>query len=154
MRVVSNFILILMKQEAHLRLYSVIRFKFICVLLLFIYSFSSIKFVATEKTLFFIFQLYYNRNLAYKINMAFIRNCLLLMQPLNLQDTSQVAILIKGDVIAISWQSVLLLVEETGVPVKNNRPIASLCQTLSHNLVSGTPRLSGIRTHCVSGHRH
>ena len=96
MRVVSNFILILMKQEAHLRLYSVIRFKFICVLLLFIYSFSSIKFVATEKTLFFIFQLYYNRNLAYKINMAFKRHCLLLMQPLNLQDTSQVAILIKG----------------------------------------------------------
>jgi hypothetical protein len=125
MRVVSNFILILMKQEAHLRLYSVIRFKFICVLLLFIYSFSSIKFVATEKTLFFIFQLYYNRNLAYKINMAFI-----------------------------SWQSVLLLVEETGVPGKNNRPIASRCQTLSHNLVSGTPRLSGIWTHCISGHRH
>ena len=47
-------------------------------------------------------------------------------------------------VIAISWQSVLLLVEETGVPGKNNRPIASRCQTLSHNLVSGTPRLSGI----------
>jgi len=37
----------------------------------------------------------------------------------------------------ISWQSVLL-VEETRVPGENH------WQTLSHNVVSSTPRLSGI----------
>ena len=35
----------------------------------------------------------------------------------------------------ISWRSVLL-VEETGVPWENHRPLASHCQTLSHNVVS------------------
>ena len=35
----------------------------------------------------------------------------------------------------ISWRSVLL-VEETG---ENDRPVASHCQTLSHNVVSSTP---------------
>ena len=49
----------------------------------------------------------------------------------------------------ISWRSVLL-VKETGVPGENHRPVASHCQTLSHNVVSSTPRLSGIRTHSVS----
>ena len=39
----------------------------------------------------------------------------------------------------ISWRSVLLL-EETGVPGENHRPVASPCQTLSHNVVSSTPR--------------
>ena len=39
----------------------------------------------------------------------------------------------------ILWQSVLL-VEETGVPGENHRPAASHCQTLSHNVVSSTPR--------------
>jgi len=38
-----------------------------------------------------------------------------------------------------SWQSVLL-VEETGVPRENHRPAASHLQTLSHNVVSSTPR--------------
>jgi hypothetical protein len=37
------------------------------------------------------------------------------------------------------WQSVLL-VEETGVPWENYRPIASHWQTLSHNVLSSTPR--------------
>jgi hypothetical protein len=37
---------------------------------------------------------------------------------------------------AISWRSVLL-VEETG---ENDQPIASHWQTLSHNVVSSTPR--------------
>ena len=46
----------------------------------------------------------------------------------------------------ISWRSVLL-VEETGV-ARKNRPVASHWQTLSHNVVSSTPRLSWIRTHC------
>jgi hypothetical protein len=36
------------------------------------------------------------------------------------------------------------LVEETG---ENHQPVASYWQTLSHNAVSSTPRLSGIRTH-------
>ena len=35
----------------------------------------------------------------------------------------------------ISWRSVLL-VEETGVPGENHRPVASHWQTLSHNVVS------------------
>jgi hypothetical protein len=52
----------------------------------------------------------------------------------------------------ISWPSVLL-VEETGVPPENHRPVASHWQT-SHNVVSSTPRLRGIRTHIVSGDRH
>ena len=38
----------------------------------------------------------------------------------------------------ISWWSVLL-VEETGVPEENNRPVARHWQTLSHNAVSSTP---------------
>ena len=37
----------------------------------------------------------------------------------------------------------------TGVPGENQRPAASHWQTLSHNVVSSTPRLSGIWTHKV-----
>jgi hypothetical protein len=44
---------------------------------------------------------------------------------------------------AISWQSVLM-VKETGVPGENHRPVTSHLQTLSHNIVSSTPHLSGI----------
>ena len=51
------------------------------------------------------------------------------------------------------WQSVLL-VEETRVPGENHQPVASHWQTLSHNVVSSTPRLSGIQTHNFSGDRH
>ena len=51
---------------------------------------------------------------------------------------------------AISWRSVLLL-EETGVPGENHRPVASYQQTLSQDVVSSTPRLSGVRTHNLSG---
>jgi len=47
----------------------------------------------------------------------------------------------------------VLLVEETGVPGENHRPAANHWQTLSHNVVSSTPLLSGVRTH-VSGDRH
>ena len=39
----------------------------------------------------------------------------------------------------ISWRLVLL-VEETGVPGENNRPVASHLPTLSHNVVSSKPR--------------
>jgi hypothetical protein len=53
----------------------------------------------------------------------------------------------------ISWRSVLE-VEETGVPGENHQPAKShYWQTLSHNVVLSTPRLSGIRTHNVSGDR-
>jgi len=41
--------------------------------------------------------------------------------------------------------------EETGVPEENDRPVASLLQSLSHNVVSSAPRLSGIGTHNFSG---
>ena len=44
--------------------------------------------------------------------------------------------------------------EETRVPRENHRPAASHRQTLSHNVVSSTPRLSGIQTHNISGDRH
>ena len=40
--------------------------------------------------------------------------------------------------------------EETGVPEENHQPVASHWQTLSHNVVSSTPRPSGFRTHNVS----
>ena len=43
-----------------------------------------------------------------------------------------------NNISVISWRSVLL-VEETGVPAENNRPVASHWQTLSHNVVSSTP---------------
>jgi hypothetical protein len=40
------------------------------------------------------------------------------------------------------------------VPGENHQHAASHWQTLSHNVVSGTPCLSVIRTHNVSGDRH
>jgi len=42
-----------------------------------------------------------------------------------------------NNISAISWQSILLM-EETGVPRENQ--VASHWQTLSHNVVSSTPR--------------
>ena len=54
-----------------------------------------------------------------------------------------------NNISVISWRSVSL-VEETRVPGENHRPVASHWQTLSHNVVSSSPRLNGIRTH-VSG---
>ena len=58
-----------------------------------------------------------------------------------------------SNISVLSWRSVLL-VEETGVPRGNYRPAASHWQTLSHNVVSSTPRINGISTHNVSGDRH
>jgi hypothetical protein len=55
-----------------------------------------------------------------------------------------------NNISVISWRSVLS-VEETGVPGENHRPFASNRQTSSHNIVSNTPRLSGVRTHNISG---
>ena len=53
----------------------------------------------------------------------------------------------------ISLHSVLL-VEETRVPRENHRLVACHWQTLSHNVVSSTPGLSGIQTHNVSDDKH
>ena len=58
-----------------------------------------------------------------------------------------------NNISAISWRQVLL-VEETGVPGENHRPVASHWQTFSHNVVSSTPCLSRIQTHNISGDRH
>ena len=58
-----------------------------------------------------------------------------------------------NNISVISWQSVLL-VEETGVPGKNHRTVANHWQTLSHNVVSSTSLLNGIRIHNLSGDRH
>jgi hypothetical protein len=48
-----------------------------------------------------------------------------------------------NNISAISWLSVVL-VEETGVPRENHGSVTSYREMLSHNVVSSTPRLSGI----------
>ena len=58
-----------------------------------------------------------------------------------------------NNISVISWQSVLLE-EESRVHVDNHRPVASHWHTLSHNVVSSTTRLSGVRTHNVGGDWH
>ena len=57
-----------------------------------------------------------------------------------------------NNISVISGRSVLF-VEEIGVPGENHCHVASHPQTLSHNVVSSRPRLSGIQTHNVSGDR-
>jgi len=44
-----------------------------------------------------------------------------------------------NNICVISWRTVVL-VEETGVPGENHWHVASHWQTLSHNVVSSTPR--------------
>ena len=44
------------------------------------------------------------------------------------------------------WRSVLL-VEETGVPRENHRPVASHWETLSHNIVTSTPHHERVYIH-------
>ena len=57
-----------------------------------------------------------------------------------------------NNISVISWRSVLL-VEETGGPGENHRPVAShYKQTLSHNVINLA--LIEIRTHNISGDRH
>jgi hypothetical protein len=58
-----------------------------------------------------------------------------------------------NNISVILWQPVLL-VEETSVPRKNQRLAAIHWQTLSYNVVSSTPRPSGIRTDNVGGDMH
>jgi hypothetical protein len=48
-----------------------------------------------------------------------------------------------NNISVIPWLSVLL-VEETGVSIENHRPTARHSQSLSHHVVSSTPRQSGI----------
>ena len=50
--------------------------------------------------------------------------------------------------------AVSFIVEETGASGENHRLVASHWQTLSHNVVSSTRRLGGIRTHNFSGDKH
>jgi hypothetical protein len=49
-----------------------------------------------------------------------------------------------NNISVISWRSVLL-VEVIRVPGESHRPVASRWKTLSHNVVSSTPHLSGDR---------
>jgi hypothetical protein len=56
-----------------------------------------------------------------------------------------------NNISVISWWPVLL-VEETGGPGENHKPVASHWQTLSHNVVHLI--LIKIRTHNISGDRH
>jgi hypothetical protein len=60
-----------------------------------------------------------------------------------------------NNISVISWRSVVLM-EETGIPEENYRPAASHRQTLSHNVVSRTPRYEWdyIQTHNVSAYGH
>ena len=58
-----------------------------------------------------------------------------------------------NNISVISWQSVLL-VEETRVSRENHWPTICHWQTLSHTVISSTPRLSGVWTHNISGDRH
>jgi hypothetical protein len=51
-----------------------------------------------------------------------------------------------NNISAILWRSVLMM-EEIRVPGENHQPVASHLQTISNNVVSSTPCLSGIRTH-------
>jgi len=55
-----------------------------------------------------------------------------------------------NNISVISWGLVLLM-EETG---ENHRPADSHWKIVSHDIVSSTHRLSGIRTRIVSGGRH
>ena len=43
-----------------------------------------------------------------------------------------------NNISVITWRSVLL-VQETGVPRENHRPVANNWRTVSHNVVSSTP---------------
>jgi len=58
-----------------------------------------------------------------------------------------------NNILVNSWRPVWL-VGKTGVPWENHGPVASHRQTVSHNVVSSTPRMSGIRNNKVSGDRY
>jgi hypothetical protein len=56
-----------------------------------------------------------------------------------------------NNISVISWRSAIL-VEETGVPGENHRPIGSHRKTLSNNIVSSTPHHE--RDSNFSGDKH
>ena len=58
-----------------------------------------------------------------------------------------------NNISALSWWSVLL-VEETRVPVENNRPVVSHWKPFSDKVHRVYLAMSGVRTHNVSGYRH
>ena len=58
-----------------------------------------------------------------------------------------------NNILAISWSSVILM-EVTGGSGEKPPTYRKSLTNLSHNVVSSTPRLSGIRTHNVSGDRN
>jgi len=58
-----------------------------------------------------------------------------------------------NNISVLSRRSVLL-VAETRILKENHQPSAGHWQIWSHNVVSSTPRLNGIRTDNVSGDRH
>jgi hypothetical protein len=58
-----------------------------------------------------------------------------------------------SNISAISWLWGLLM-EETGVPGENHRPVPRHWQTLSHIAISSTHHLSRIRTDNCCGDRH
>jgi len=58
-----------------------------------------------------------------------------------------------SNISVISWWSALMVVE-TGVPGKSNRPVTRHWLTFSHNDVLSKSHLSGIQTHSISGDRH
>ena len=57
-----------------------------------------------------------------------------------------------NNISVISWRSVLLM-EETGVPGENHWPAATHWQTLSHIVVSSTPRLEGDRHDVIGSYK-
>ena len=73
----------------------------------------------------------------------------LFVEPLRLFPYSGVRVMVFNttfnNISVISWWSVLL-VEETRVPRENHPPVASHWQTLSHNVATSTPHLSGIHS--------
>ena len=74
----------------------------------------------------------------------------------NLKDVSMKWGVINLNTSFDNWSciNIVYLVEESGVPGENHWPAASHWQTSSTNVVSNTPRLSGIQIHNVSGDRH
>jgi len=56
-----------------------------------------------------------------------------------------------NNISVISWRSTIF-VEETGVSGENHRPDESHWQTLSHNVLSSIPHLSGIYTDNVGSY--